>query len=56
MNKKEWKKLHRQLRIIRRETVQAAHDCLLFGTGFYRTGPDVKDWIEKLDHMEIFYE
>lgn len=40
-----WKRLHRQLRIARRETAKAFEDMAVFGSGCYRVGPDVPDSI-----------
>lgn len=35
MNAREWwKKHYRLMRIARRESMKAFHDCMLFGTGF----------------------
>ncbi len=45
MNKKEWKKFYRMLRVTRRESAKAVTDMFIFGTGaviFPHDGGDVK--------------
>ncbi len=45
MTKQEWKRYHRQIRIIRRECFEAATDVMLFGTGYVEHGPHVPDFV-----------
>jgi hypothetical protein len=53
MTRAQWKRYYRQLRIIRRESLKAAMDVLLFGTGCVRVGSEVKDFIEYVDIREV---
>jgi hypothetical protein len=54
MTKAEWKRYYRQVRIIRRESLKAAMDVLVFGAGFVRIGPEVKDFIEHVDTWRVY--
>lgn len=40
MSKQVWKWYYRQLRIIRRETIKAHFDMMIYGTGFVRISDD----------------
>lgn len=43
MNKKEWKKFYRLTRVARRETMKAAIDMMIYGTGFMKVSNDGSD-------------
>lgn len=48
-----WKKIWRQQRIINREAAKADLDCLIFGTGFLEIGPEIPDFIRRVDPSSI---
>lgn len=43
MTRKEWKSKYRLMRVVRRETLKAVNDMLLFGTGFVQYPADGTD-------------
>jgi hypothetical protein len=49
----QWRALYRQLRIVNREAAQAAADCIIFGTGFLKIGPDVPDFIRRVHPSNV---
>lgn len=53
MTRAQWKYVHRQMRIIHRESEKTLTDVMLFGTGFTRFGPDVPDGIQHVPIAEV---
>lgn len=43
MTKQEWKTVHRLMRVIKRETLKAAMDAMLYGTGIILIPEDGSD-------------
>lgn len=48
MTRSQWKAWWRQVRIIKRESLKAAEDMWLFGTGYVKIGEDVPDLIQHI--------
>jgi len=53
ISRAQWKALWRQLRIVNREVRIATEDCVIFGTGFIETGPQVKDFIRRVHPSNV---
>lgn len=50
-----WKATYRLQRIACREILAAAWDCVLFGTGAYEVGPDVPDFVRRIDPASFYF-
>lgn len=53
MTRAQWKYVHRQMRIIWRESKKTMTDVVFFGQGFTRFGPDVPDGIQHVPLAEM---
>jgi hypothetical protein len=53
MNRAQWKYVHRQMRIVWRESQKTLADVMIFGTGFTQFGPDVPDGIRHVPIAEM---
>ena len=53
MTKKEWKTIHRQVRIVRREIDKAFGDFIVFGSGACEISPTIPDLIRHVPIDEI---
>lgn len=51
-----WKAFYRQRRIHRREAFKAATDCAIFGNGILVSGPDVPDYVERVDPSRVWFD